>query len=37
MDIDDTAVRPAIEIMLHAIQIWLEETARIARAATVCA
>lgn len=37
MDIDNTAAQQAIGAMLAAIQIRLEEAARIARAATACA
>ena len=37
MDIDDTAVRQAIAMMLQAIEVRLEEAARIARAASACA
>lgn len=37
MDIDDTATQQAIRMMLHTIQIRLEEAAQIARAASACA
>ncbi|MGB6082506.1 MAG: hypothetical protein WBF99_23905 [Xanthobacteraceae bacterium] len=37
MDIDNTAAQQAIGVMLAAIQVRLEEAARIARAATACA
>lgn len=37
MDMDNAAAQQAIAMMLAAIQIRLEEAARIARAATACA
>ena len=37
MDMDNAAAQQAIAMMLHAIQIRLEEAARIARAASACA
>ncbi|MGB3042687.1 MAG: hypothetical protein WBB98_05825 [Xanthobacteraceae bacterium] len=37
MNIDNTAAQQAIGAMLAAIQVRLEEAARIARAATACA